>query len=114
MAKKRRSRAPNTDTIYRIKPGPVDPAHAAAGFECRLVSFPPTRGPRRFLHPDGEEVIAKTSAEKRWWIRMLRSGDVVLLKTKGKIKSDAWDGPHPEGKPARDPENPKENAPAVG
>lgn len=92
---------------FRLKPAPVDAAHAREGLTCRIVSFPPARGRRRILAEEGEEVEAKTGTERRWWLSLIRSGDVVEIKgkkPKGKPR-------HAEAKAPRDSENLKENAP---
>lgn len=51
--------------------------------------FHPKRGnhPIRVLDPEGEEVTVRPG-ESHHWARLLRSGDVVELKSKPRAKAD--------------------------
>jgi len=80
-------------TTFHLKPAPAHPAHSR-GTAVRLCSFPKSqrRGGKRYLHPDGETVVCRTSEERRWWIAMIRSGDVIKVEDKA-VTGKAWDGP---------------------
>lgn len=67
-------------TTYYLKPAAADPDHCR-GTKVRLCPFPRSqRGSgKRYLHPDGEEVVCHTGEERRWWLSMLRSGDVLRM-----------------------------------
>lgn len=82
------------EKTFILKPAPADPAHSR-DTAVRLCSFPPgKRGAsgRRFLHPDGETVVASDAGERRWWMHMIRSGDVLEVKS---AKGETWTGPAP-------------------
>jgi hypothetical protein len=87
-------------TTYHLKPAPA-PESMHAHTKVRLCPFPASqrRGGKRYLHPEGETVVANTGEERRWWIAMIRSGDAIQLKEADAKslpeKRDPYRGPEP-------------------